>query len=253
MSVIISKEVRAREKEIRMYIEQHSESFDLDPNLIRAIITQESRFIADAVSPTGAFGLGQMTGIGARQVKLIAAMSDCPDPLELDEFTKRDADDPNLGVKAVCATIWWLSEKKYRRVENKKIKLEAILTFYNSGGKAAHLVIKYGGHASAVDAIKALPGRYRSQAVRYAPEVVQWYVAWHELLKEEAAVVETNAVMQPAIPFEYQLDPTHQALIATLQLLGQRDMDIEVTLNVQENLTEVTLIFPGEFPTDGSR
>ena len=57
MTAHLSNGVKKREEEIRMYIEQHSESFGLDPNLIRALITQESRFIADAVSPTGSFGL----------------------------------------------------------------------------------------------------------------------------------------------------------------------------------------------------
>jgi len=242
MSVTISQGAKSREREIRIYIEEHSKSFDLDPNLVRALITQESRFKPEAVSPTGAYGLGQMTGIGSRQVAQIAAMPDCPDPLELENFTKRDASDPDLGVKAVCATLWWLFHKKYRKVTDKKVQLEAVLTFYNSGGKAAYLVITHGGHANALAAIEALPSRYRSQAAHYAPEVTQWYIAWHELLGSE----KHRGSLDPFDTSE-KAEGKYAALVEVLRLLGLED-DVDVIVDVREGLTEVTLILPGEFP-----
>ena len=133
-----------REEEIRHYIETYADLFDLDPNMIRAVIMQESFFVAEAVSPTGAYGYGQFTTIGAKQVQNISRMTE--KAADLSEFTKHNADEPDAGIKAICATFWWLMYKKYRSVRDKKVQLEAALTFYNSGGIPAALVIKHGGH-----------------------------------------------------------------------------------------------------------
>lgn len=248
MAVKLSEGVKEREIEIRAFIEPHAETFGLDPNLVRALITQESRFEAEAVSPTGAYGLGQFTGIGARQVQNIANMRDCPDPEGLHGFTKSDADDPDLGVKGICATLWWLFNKKYHGVVNKKVQLEAVLTFYNSGGKAAALVVKHGGHDRALPHIKQLPVRYRSQADKYAPEVALWYVAWHEYLKP----VTVPAPVEPSNPFEgatpgQRIDTRYRTLVECLRLLGEEDGRVDVMINSRDGLTEVTLILPGEF------
>ncbi len=248
--VSISLDLREREKRIRSYIEQHSKTFGIDPNLVRALITQESRFEAKATSPTGAYGYGQMTGIGAKQVQQIAAMSDCPDPVELDIFTKRLADDPDLGIKAICATLWWLFNKKYRIVEDKKVQLEAVLTFYNAGGKPAYMVVSHGGHAQAVETIKELPKKWQSQSLTYAPSVAKWYVAWHELLKP--AVVPKPKTQDNPFTVSKPVISKHWALIEALRLLGQQDEDISVMVEAWDGSTEITIVVPGEFPTDGS-
>ena len=57
-----------REKPLHETIEKYAKLFEIDPNVVRALITQESAFVAEATSPTGAYGYGQFTGIGARQV-----------------------------------------------------------------------------------------------------------------------------------------------------------------------------------------
>lgn len=250
MSVRISQGVQERELKVRDFILEHSNNFDVDPNLVRALITQESRFKAEAVSPTGAFGLGQFTGIGARQVQNIAAMSDCPDPLELDTFTKQDASNPDVGIKAICATLWWLFSKKYNRVEDKKVQLEAVLTFYNSGGRPAALVVKYGGHDKALPSIKAMSSRYKSQSEKYAPEVALWYIAWHELLAPKKVEIIQTTVFPPEDPFvrkiSERMDIHTRAFIETLQLLGERDNGFDVSVDVRDGLTEITIIVSGE-------
>ena len=212
---------------------------------MRALITQESLFIAEAVSPTGAFGYGQFTGIGARQVQNIARMT--PLAADLADFTKQDADNPDKGIKAICATLWWLFNKKYRSVEDKKVQLEAVLTFYNSGGRPAALVVKHGGHDKAVPHIKALPRNMRSQSVRYAPEVAERFIAWHELrgVKKE----EPTKSLDSRNPFddqEHGLKVQYRALVETLILLAKKDEAVDVLVSSRDNLTEVTLIFPGE-------
>ncbi len=239
----ITETLQKLEKTVSNYIEEYSDLFDLDPNLVRALITQESRFIAEATSPTGAFGYGQFTGIGARQVKNIAAMT--PFAADLAKFKKQDADDPDKGIKAICATLWWLFNKKYPGVEDKKIQLEAVLTFYNSGGRTAALVIKHGGHDRAVPALKKLPSNLRSQSVRYAPELAQWYVAWHELKKEKVFIGPPS----PQNPFDEQeqgLRARYRPLVEALVLLAREDESVDVIVNSRDGLTEVTLIFPGE-------
>jgi hypothetical protein len=253
MAVRVAQDCQERELEVRDFIEEHANSFDIDPNLVRALITQESRFKAEAVSPTGAYGLGQFTGIGARQVVNIANMSDCPDPLELDTFTKQDASQPDVGIKAVCATLWWLFNKKYPRVSDKKVQLEAVLTFYNSGGRPAALVIKHGGHDKALPFIKEMPSRYRSQSEKYAPEVALWYIAWHELLKPQTTIAPTPEPRRdPFVRAEHtSLDVRYRALIESLRLLGAEDDDVDVIIDVRDGVTEITLIVPGEFLTHG--
>lgn len=250
MSVQLSAQVKERELEIRPFIEEYAARFGIDPNLVRALITQESRFVAEATSPTGAFGYGQFTGIGARQVQNIGRMSDCPDSKGLRTFQKSDADDPDLGVKAICATLWWLFNKKYPNVSDKKVQLEAVLTFYNSGGKPAALVIRYGGHDKAVDAIKALPSRYRSQAVKYAPEVALWYIAWHEHLKTQEVVSEPVSETEnpfEGLPKDTEINATYRSLIEALRALDVADNNVNLMISSREGLTEVTLIVPGEF------
>lgn len=245
----ITEELLVRENEIRDKIEIYADLFDLDPNLIRGLITQESRFVAEATSPTGAYGYGQFTGIGARQVKNISIMTD--KAADLADFVKQDADDPDLGVKAVCATLWWLFNKKYHQIQDKKIQLEAVLTFYNSGGRPAALVIKYGGHAQAISAINQLPANLRSQAATYAPEVAAWFVFWHEQLqKEKATFVVSIPAIIPVNPFDekiQKLNIRYKALVETLLLVASEDKEVDSIINSRDGLTELTLIFPGEF------
>ncbi len=241
--VTITEAVQKREKEVNDYIEAHADLFDIDPNLVRALITQESRFVAEAVSPTGAFGLGQFTGIGARQVQNISAMT--PLAADLADFTKQDAADPDFGIKAICATLWWLFNKKYHSVEDKKVQLEAVLTFYNAGGRPAALVIKYEGHDKAVPHIKELPRNARSQSIKYASEVAQWYIAWYDLKKEEE-VPETVAAPNPFDDQAPSLRIKYRALAESLSLLSREDPNVDVSINSRDGFTELTIIFPGE-------
>lgn len=244
--VKITTSVKELEKEINIFIEEYSNIFTIDSDLVRAIITQESRFIAEATSPTGAFGYGQFTGIAAKQVQNISKITVLA--ADLKDFTKQDANKPDEGIKAICATLWWLFNKKYNTINDKKIQLETVLTFYNAGGIPAALVIKHGGHDKAIEELKTLPKNIRSQSVEYAPQVAQWYIAWHELRKEQK---ETPIILSDSKnPFdtkEQNLDIRYKALIETLRLLPGQDKSVDVYVNSRDNLTEVTLIFTGEF------
>ena len=244
----ITRVLQEREREAHPFIEKHSESFGIDPNLVRGLITQESAFVAEAVSATNAYGYGQFTGIGARQVQEVANMIDCPDPEGLYTFTKQDADDPDLGIKGVCAFLWWLFEKKYKTVTDRKVQLETALTFYNSGGRPAALVVRYGGHAQAVPALQQLPRNIRSNSVTYAPQVAAWYVKWYEFMKAQEVVV--PSVPDPGVnPFDEQvagIDKKYRALVEALKLLDNEDDRVDCLINSRDGFTEVTLIFPGE-------
>jgi len=245
----ITAELEEREKELRPFIEQYADLFDLDPNLVRGLITQESRFVAEATSPTGCYGYGQFSHIGARQVQNISAMTEKAG--DLADFTKQEADDPDRGIKAICATLWWLFNKKYARVGDKKIQLEAVLTFYNAGGRPAAVVIKHGGHAEAVSYLKEIPKNIRSQSVKYAPEVAVWFIAWHEhMVKTTAAAAPAPVVKRADNPFDdatRTLDVRYKALVQALLLLANEDEDVDSVVNSRDGLTELTLIFPGEF------
>jgi hypothetical protein len=243
---VITETLKEREKEVRPYIEAYAALFELDPNLIRALITQESRFVGNATSPTGAYGWGQFTNIGAKQVQNIARMN--KNAADLSGFTKAQASDPDKGVKAICATLWWLFYVKYASVQDKKLRIEASTTFYNAGGIPAGLVVKHGSHAKAIPALRALPANRRSQSVVYTPELLQWYVAWYELMKE-APPEEPKEEPEPVAPIKEKPKKLEQyaSLIEALKLLGNMDSEIDVILETRNGLTEVSLLIPGEY------
>ena len=242
--VNISESVLEREEEISEFIEKHAKTFNLDPNLVRALITQESRFVAEATSPTGAYGYGQFTSIGAKQVRQVAATNS--DAADLIGFQKADADEPNEGIKAICVFLWWLFNRKYHKVTDKKVQLEAALTFYNAGGRPAALIVKHGGHAEALPFIKALPSNFRSQSTRYAPEVASWYVKWHKIRKKQQAPVRPERTVNPFDEKEKSLDTKYRALIEAINLMARNDESVDFIVNTRGGMTEVTLIFQGE-------
>lgn len=251
--VSISRELAEREKAVHDNIEEYAELFELDPDLIRALITQESRFVGNAVSPTKAYGFGQFTNIGAKQVQLVAAMT--PKAADLANFQKSEAGDPDRGIKAICAFIWWLFYKKYNNIQDKRLKLECALTFYNAGGRPAAIVQNAGSHAAAVPALRALPAPIRSQSDKYAAEVSMWYVAWHEYseqLKQQAPApapvpVQPGETSNPFDTKEKKLDPRYRVLVEALRLMDNADAAVECTVTSRDGLTEIVLILPGEY------
>ncbi len=232
-----------RERTLSETIQKHASLFDIDPNIVRALITQESAFVAEATSPTGAYGYGQFTGIGAKQVyQNISKMTS--KAADLATFRKNDASDPDQGIKAICATLWWLYYIKYKDVTDKVVRLEATLTFYNSGGRPAALVVRHGGHAKALPFIEQLPRNIKSQSEKYAPQVAAWYVRWHDYYKKEVVSVlptEADEVTSP------DLDVRYRALVAALKQLDIEDGKVDVLVSSRDGLTEVTLILPGEY------
>jgi hypothetical protein len=245
---VLSNDIIEREKSLSGTIEKYAKLFEIDPNVVRGLITQESAFLAEATSPTGAFGYGQFTGIGARQVyQNISQMTERA--ADLVDFRKSRASEEDIGIKAICATLWWLYHVKYKKVEDPVVKLEAVLTFYNSGGKPAALVVRHGGHAKALPFIQQLPRNVKSQSEKYAPHVAAWYLKWHERYKEE--VTSPDPVPATARPMPVGnsagLDVRYGALIEALKLLGSEDDLVDVLIDSRDNLTEITLILPGEY------
>lgn len=243
----ITPDLLEREHEVREYIERYAKTFDIDPNLARGLISQESAFVAEAVSPTGAFGYGQFTVIGAKQVVEVAKMN--PAASDLINFSKRDASNPDRGIKAVYAFLWWLLKVKYAKITDKKIQLEAALTFYNAGGRPAAVIIKHGGHHLAIEALKQLPKSVCGQAIQYAPGVAEKFVAWHEHMEEDRVLVAetTKPAGNPMDDVTQMVNVNHRALIEALLLLTREGSSVESTLDVRDGMTELTLIFPGEF------
>lgn len=242
---VLRDDLLGREKPLSETIEKYANLFEIDPNVVRALITQESAFVAEAVSPTGAFGYGQFTGIGARQVYQNISQMD-ERAADLVNFRKNGASDPDMGIKAICATLWWLYHKKYSDVTDKVIKLEATLTFYNSGGRPAALVVKHGGHAKALPFIEQLPRNVKSQSEHYAPQVAAWYLKWHDHYKVDAPAPVPTVRRQPTGNGE-GLDVRYRALIESLKLIGDGDDTVDVLIDGRDGLTEVTIILPGEY------
>ena len=235
----LRSDVIAREKEVRPHLEKWCRIFGINPNVVRGLITQESLFDSDARSPTGAFGYGQFTRIAARQVNNISKMPGCPDKAGLGSFVKTQASEPDIGIKAICATLWWLMNVKYKSVSDKPLQLEATLTFYNAGGIPAHLVIKHGGHKAALEAINALPANRRSQADHYSPRVSAWIIKWSEFMKTE------DAMPTPVEDIPEKMGLGHKIFMDMVLAVANNDDSIEVQVEESEGFTEVSLIFPG--------
>jgi hypothetical protein len=109
-------------------------------------------------------------------------------------------------------------------------------------------VVKHGGHVEAIPFIKALPRNMQSQSLKYAPEVSARFVAWHQHMQKEEAV----PVPEQSNPFDVAvsgLEASHKALIETLLLFVAKDKAVDGVVNVQDGMTELTLIFPGELHT----
>lgn len=234
---VLTNNLLEREKLLSGTIEKYAKLFEIDPNIVRALITQESAFVAEAVSPTGAYGYGQFTKIGARQVYQNISRMDHR-AVDLASFRKSKASDPDQGIKAICATLWWLYHVKYKNVEDKVVRLEATLTFYNAGGRAAAMVVKHEGHAKALPFIKQLTRP--SQAEKYAPQVAAWYLRWHDHYKEVPA---PPPEIEPVVPSMGR----YGAIVEVLQMLAEGDDLVEVLIDSRDGLTEVTVILPGEY------
>ena len=239
---VLTNNLLEREKLLSETIKRYAELFEIDPNIVRALITQESAFVAEATSPTGAYGYGQFTGIGARQVYQNISQMDMR-ARGLASFRKSKASDPDQGIKAICATLWWLYHVKYKNVEDKVVRLEATLTFYNAGGRAAALVVKHEGHSKALPFIQQLPRNVRSQGEKYAPQVAAWYLKWHDHYKEAdtPVVVEKEDLLIEKLPDKFR------AVLEMLKLLNDIDEEIDVIVDSRDGLTEVTVILPGEY------
>jgi len=94
----------------------HAENYELDPQLVAAVIYQESKFEADAVSASGAVGLMQLlpeTGQGIA------------DRTGGNEWTPADLRTPELNVRYGC---WYL-----RHLLDKYGDEELALAAYNAG------------------------------------------------------------------------------------------------------------------------
>lgn len=170
-------------------IEKAAKRWGVDANLVRALIQKESKFDPQAISYTGALGLGQFTGICRKSVRLAMTKDRF-----LNKFDTKDSDDMKIRwalktfgdgqcmtpVFAVEAVALYLSKKMtdYKALAKKSYKsaseqaiLEAVLTHYNAGGAMAREVLKHGSHAKA-KAEGVLTG---SQAKVYAPRLLKYY------------------------------------------------------------------------------
>ena len=141
-------------------------------SVLVGLFDQESKFDPTARSKTGAAGLGQFTMVAVDEVKRLIAMSkyrgrfDTTTAGRLNSFSKDLAvSDPHLAIEAAALLMAELLRKW-------KGNVEAALTDYNAGGKAAGIVASAGSHSMAKATLENLDPREKSQSPVYAPEVV---------------------------------------------------------------------------------
>ena len=94
----------------------HAENYDLDPALLAAVIYQESRFDADAVSSSGAIGLMQLLPDTAKGIAQYTGGA---------KFRVEDLYDPEINVRYGSFYL--------RRLLRKYGDVELALAAYNAG------------------------------------------------------------------------------------------------------------------------
>jgi soluble lytic murein transglycosylase len=94
----------------------HARNYDLDPALLAAVIYRESKFDADAVSPSGAIGLMQLLPDTAQGIAQLTGGA---------KFAVADLYDPEINVRYGSFYL--------RRLIRKYGDLELALAAYNAG------------------------------------------------------------------------------------------------------------------------
>jgi soluble lytic murein transglycosylase len=97
-------------------VRTHARNYDLQPALLAAVIYQESKFRADARSPSGAIGLMQLLPDTARGIALRTGGT---------RFQVDDLYDPDINVRYGC---WYL-----RHLLQKYSDEKTALAAYNAG------------------------------------------------------------------------------------------------------------------------
>jgi soluble lytic murein transglycosylase len=97
-------------------VRTHARNYDLQPALLAAVIYQESKFRADARSPSGAIGLMQLLPDTARGIALRTGGT---------RFQVDDLYDPDINVRYGC----WYLRHLLQKYDDEKTALAA----YNAG------------------------------------------------------------------------------------------------------------------------
>jgi soluble lytic murein transglycosylase len=142
-----------------------AEKHAIDPHLIWAIIRQESRYDADAVSPAGALGLMQVTpgaaGFAAKKGKLPArAVAEILDPQRNLEF----------GVRVLA-----------KNLSSFQGKLVPAVASYNADIRKVRIWVKRNGKMSQDEFIEHIPFR---ETRLYVKKVLAGYRAYAQLHKK---------------------------------------------------------------------
>lgn len=99
------------------YIEKYSQTYDIDPYLVAAIIKVESNYDKDARSNKNAIGLMQMTPATAKEVA---------EKMKIENFNTTMLYEPEINISMGC---WYLNDLKEEFGDN----VELILAAYNGG------------------------------------------------------------------------------------------------------------------------
>ncbi|MFN4220325.1 MAG: lytic transglycosylase domain-containing protein [bacterium] len=147
---ILAKTGNPREDKYDEIILKMARKYELDPNLIKAVIKQESTFDPKKVSKRNAKGLMQLMDVTIKDIKRISG------------YEVKDPFDPRQNIEGGSIYLSWLL-KKY------KGNLDLALAAYNAG-------------PGAVDRAKGIP--QNGETPDFVKKVKQYYQEYTEMIKK---------------------------------------------------------------------
>ncbi|MFN3995899.1 MAG: lytic transglycosylase domain-containing protein [bacterium] len=147
---IIAKTGNPREDKYDEIILKMARKYELDPNLIKAVIKQESTFDPKKVSKRNAKGLMQLMDVTIKDIKRISG------------YEVKDPFDPRQNIEGGSIYLSWLL-KKYNG------NLDLALAAYNAG-------------PGAVDRAKGIP--QNGETPDFVKKVKQYYQEYTEMIKK---------------------------------------------------------------------
>jgi hypothetical protein len=146
----VSKRTRLRATQIRPLVAQYARQYRLPPELILAVIEQESSFNPQAQSPKNAIGLMQLVPdeAGREAYRYTERRAGTP--------TLQELQDPKTNIRLGSAYLRLLLDRHFDDIESEDARVAVALAAYNWGPTRMRKALERHGLPDSVDEVEAL-------------------------------------------------------------------------------------------------